>query len=93
MPVGSIAPLPIASLVDGMPKSMIPPRPSDAASAAVARSESRVCWTTPGIEPIGTGSEMSSRTNTGRISWLGAGRSSRRRGAAARGCAAVVAAG
>ena len=70
MPVGSMAPLPTASLVDGMPKSMMPPRPRSAASAAAFLSESRVCWTTPGIELIGTGSVMSSRTKTGRISWL-----------------------
>ena len=29
---------------------MIPPSPSDAASAAALRSDSRECWTTPGID-------------------------------------------
>ncbi len=52
-----------------MPNSITPPSPAAAASAAAFRSESRVCWTTPGIDEIGCGSEAPSRTNIGRISW------------------------
>ena len=54
-PPGSRPHDPVASLVSGMPNSIIPPRPSSAASAAAFPQESRMCWTTPGIEPIGTG--------------------------------------
>ena len=35
---------------------MIPPSPSSTASRATLRSEYSECWTTPGIEVIGTGS-------------------------------------
>ena len=55
----------------GTPNSMIPPTPASAASAAALRSESRVCWTTPGIDEIGRGSARPSATNTGRISCRG----------------------
>ena len=36
------------------------PRPAATARSASATSESRVCWTTPGIDEIGTGSAMPS---------------------------------
>ena len=42
------------------------------ASTAALRSESRVCWTTPGIDAIGTGSRAPSRTNIGSTRWRGA---------------------
>ena len=71
-PSGSTAPLPVASLRSGTPNSMIPPRPSAAASAAAARTESRLCWTTPGMLLIGTGSRAPSRTNTGSTRCCGA---------------------
>ena len=44
---------------------MSPPTPAATASTAAFRRVSRVCWTTPGIEAIGTGSLMPSRTNSG----------------------------
>ena len=44
------------------------PDPAPAASATALRSESRVCWTTPGIDAIGCGSVSPSLTNTGRTS-------------------------
>src|SRR6516225_11403102 len=50
---------------------MIPPTPASTASAAALRRLSLVCCTTPGIEPIGTGSAMPSLMNTGRTSSAG----------------------
>ena len=50
---------------------MIPARPASATSAATLRTDSSVCWTTPGIEEIGRGSVRPSATNTGRISCRG----------------------
>ena len=47
------APEPTASFCSGTPKSMMPPTPRAAASAAALRRVSRVCWTTPGIAQIG----------------------------------------
>ena len=43
---------PTGSFSPGMPKSISPPMPASAASCAAFRSESSVCWTTPGIEEI-----------------------------------------
>ena len=53
MPSSSVAPVPVASRVDGTPKSISPPTPACTASTAALRSESRECCTTPGIEAIG----------------------------------------
>ena len=47
---------------------MIPPNPAATAAAAALRSESRECWTTPGMDGIGTGSRAPSLTNTGSTS-------------------------
>ena len=71
MPSGSIPALPVASRSAGTPKSMRPPTPAATASVAALRSVSRVCCTTPGIDPTGTGSSMPSRTNIGSTSWRG----------------------
>ncbi len=71
MPCGSTAPLPRASLVAGIPKSITPASPDRAASTAVLRSVSSVCWTTPGIEPIGRGSARPSATKSGSTSRRG----------------------
>ena len=68
MPSGSRAPEPVASLRSGMPKSIRPPSPRSAASAAAFTNDSRLCWTTPGIDEIGRGSVSPSRTNTGSTS-------------------------
>ena len=43
---------PTGSFSPGMPNSISPPMPASAASCAAFRSESSVCWTTPGIERI-----------------------------------------
>jgi hypothetical protein len=51
--------------------TMMPPTTAPAASAAAFRRLSLVCCTTPGIEPIGTGSVMPSLMNTGRTSSAG----------------------
>ena len=56
------------------------------------RSESRVCWTTPGMLLIGTGSVAPSRTNTGSTSCAPPGWSPRP-ARAAPACAAAAAAG
>ena len=74
IPSGSSAPEPRASLVSGTPKSMIPPIPAATQARASATSESSVCWTTPGIEEISTGSVMPSRTKTGRTRSAGCSR-------------------
>ena len=71
MPDGSVAPVPTASFSAGMPNSITPPRPSSAASATALSRLARVCWTTPGIDPIGRGSSRSSRTNSGSTSCRG----------------------
>ena len=68
MPRSSSAPEPSASRTAGTPNSITPPRPAAAASVAARRSESSECCTTPGIEPIGCGSAMPSRTNSGSTS-------------------------
>ena len=39
----------------GTPKTMIPPSPASTQRRASSTSDSRVCWTTPGIAEIGTG--------------------------------------
>ena len=71
IPSGSSAALPRSSLAAGTPNTMMPPTPAPAASAAAFRRLSLVCCTTPGIEPIGTGSVMPSLMNTGRTSSAG----------------------
>ena len=71
MPCGSTAPEPMASFSVGRPNSITPPRPASTASLAAFFSESRVCWTTPGIVEISRGSVASSATNIGSTSWLG----------------------
>src|SRR6201992_2855468 len=65
MPSGSSAAEPRPSLTAGMPNRMTPPTPASTASTAALRRLSRVCWTTPGMEPIGCGSVMPSLTNIG----------------------------
>src|SRR5699024_6923026 len=70
-PAGSHAALPTASRALGTPKSMTPPRPAAAASAAARRRLSRLCWTWPGIDAMGTGSVAPSRTKSGSTRWLG----------------------
>lgn len=50
----------------GTANSMRPPTPASTAARAALRSESRVCWRTPGIDATGTGSVIPSRTNIGR---------------------------
>ena len=50
---------------------MIPPTPASTAAAAAFRSDSLVCWSTPGIELIGWGSARPSLTNTGSTSSAG----------------------
>ncbi len=74
IPSGSVPAEPTASFSRGTPKSMMPPTPASAASAAALRRVSRVCWTTPGIEEIGTGSVRPSRTKAGRINSAGCSR-------------------
>ena len=71
MPAGSSAAEPRPSLTAGTPKTISPPTPAAAASAAALPRLSRVCWTTPGIEPIGCGSLMPSLMNTGSTSSRG----------------------
>ena len=71
MPSGSSAPLPMPSLSAGMPNTIIPPTPASTAAAAAFRSDSLVCWRTPGIEPIGCGSARPSLMNTGSTSSAG----------------------
>src|ERR1700759_5610451 len=65
MPAGSSAAEPRPSLTAGIPNRMTPPTPASTASTAALRRLSRVCWTTPGMEPIGCGSVMPSLTNIG----------------------------
>ena len=65
MPSGSSAPEPTASLVVGTPKIMNPPTPAATQARASSTSESRVCWTTPGMLEIGTGAVAPSLTKTG----------------------------
>ena len=71
MPSGSSAPDPAASLWAGTPKIISPPTPAVTASSAALIIESRVCWTTPGIEAISAGASMPSRTNIGSTRSLG----------------------
>ncbi len=73
-PSGSREAVPSASRAAGMPKSMMPPRPSSTASAAARLRDSVVCCTTPGMEVMGLGSVRPSRMNAGRISSAGASR-------------------
>src|SRR4051794_25817883 len=70
-PSGSTPALPVASRRSGTPNSISPPTPAATASAAALRSESRVCWTTPGIDETGTGSTAPSLTNIGSTSCRG----------------------
>ena len=56
---------PIGSLRAGTPKTINPPSPASATCTATLRRESRVCCTTPGIEPIGAGSLRPSRDEHG----------------------------
>ena len=67
MPSGAHACEPSASLVPaaGTPKRMTPGMPRSASARTSLRSDSRVCWTTPGIDAIGAGSAMPSRTKSG----------------------------
>src|SRR6201992_750527 len=65
MPPGWAPAEPRPSLTAGMPNRMTPPTPASTASTAALRRLSRVCWTTPGMEPIGCGSVMPSLTNIG----------------------------
>ena len=74
MPSAASACEPTGSFSPGMPNSISPPMPASAASCAALRSESRVCWTTPGIDEIGTGSSMPCLTNTGSTKSAGASR-------------------
>ena len=66
MPAGSSAAEPRASLTAGMPNRISPPTPASTASTAALRRLSRVCCSTPGIEPTGRGSLIPSLTNSGR---------------------------
>src|SRR5690349_8273977 len=70
-PSGSTPALPVESCRAGTPNSISPPTPAATASAAALRSESRVCWTTPGIDETGTGSLAPSLTNIGSTSCRG----------------------
>jgi len=67
VPIASLAPEPVASLSSGRgtPNSIRPPTPAATASVAATRSESSVCWKTPGIEEISRGASMPSATNIG----------------------------
>ena len=73
IPSGSSPHDPVASLSAslGTPKIISPPTPACTASAAARRSDSLVCWTTPGIEEIGRGSAIPSATNIGSTRWRG----------------------
>ena len=93
MPAGSTAPEPSASLCSGMPKSITPPSPRSAASATALSRVSRVCWTTPGIDAIGTGSTDALAHEQRQHQLAGRRRGSRRPSAAARGYDAAGAAG
>ncbi|CAM5298436.1 hypothetical protein SALBM311S_05038 [Streptomyces alboniger] len=53
---------------------MIPEIPAATASAAAFFRLSRVCCTTPGIAPIGTGSAAPSTTKAGRMKSAGCSR-------------------
>ncbi len=64
-PSGSQAPLPCASLCAGTPKRINPGMPSETRRLASATRESRECWTSPGMEAIGTGDAAPSRTKSG----------------------------
>ena len=68
IPSGSRPPLPVASLVVGMPNSISPPTPASTASTAAFRNEARECCTTPGMLEIGRGSSSPSATNIGSTS-------------------------
>ena len=79
MPSSAQAAVPASSRVAGTPNRSMAPMPASAQAAASRRSESSVCWTTPGIASTGRGSSMSSRTNTGRMRAAGSTTCSRAR--------------
>ena len=56
---------PRASLCSGTPNNITPASPAATASVAAFRSDSGLCWTTPGIELIGRGSPSPSATKSG----------------------------
>ena len=64
-PSGSQAPLPCASLCAGTPKRIRPGTPSETRRLASTTSESSECCTSPGMDAIGTGSAIPSRTKSG----------------------------
>ena len=67
IPSGSEAPDPVGSLREGTPKRTTAPMPSDERRLASATREATECCTTPGIEAIGTGTSIDSRTKRGAI--------------------------
>ena len=70
--LGSQAPLPSSSFVDGTPKRMTPPTPTRTNSSTSLRSESTVCWNWPGSDVISRASLSPSATKSGATKSSGA---------------------